>query len=372
MIAQATIENAKSHILDVISRHVNLKKVNGNYVGLCPFHTEKTPSFNVSPSKGIFKCFGCGESGDAIQFVRRIQNKAFNEAVEVITAISGLAVEHVAYEAKKQQQQPKKEICSLPLASVPVSTCQIDQNPLTKSLRSFFWSEIIQEVLQDYGIAIHLNSIDYPEADELGRFRTGKCIYLNADGSRAEKFEWIHPPGFAFTQCLTGLHLIEKGKKIAIVEGQSTMLFMACLTRAVEMLDIHELDIFRNCIWLSTGGFTNLNLSSEDVYAPLKGHSVTLYPDAGFYTKWKQHADQMEGVNVITSDFMETYFNHNSVSRNEDLRDLFMIHLKDDLLQLLDKYDAVAALQKWMAENPAGGIFEFNGKKYNVQKQQTV
>ena len=61
-------------IVDVVSRYVVLKKSGSNYMGCCPFHNEKTPSFFVSSQKGIFKCFGCGEGGDAISFLMKIQN----------------------------------------------------------------------------------------------------------------------------------------------------------------------------------------------------------------------------------------------------------------------------------------------------------
>jgi DNA primase len=60
------IETAE--ILDVVQDFVTLKKRGVNFLGLCPFHNEKTPSFTVSPSKGIFKCFGCGKGGNSVSF----------------------------------------------------------------------------------------------------------------------------------------------------------------------------------------------------------------------------------------------------------------------------------------------------------------
>jgi len=57
-----------AHVEDVVGEFVSLKKRGGNFVGLCPFHNEKTPSFYVSPAKGIFKCFGCGKAGNAVNF----------------------------------------------------------------------------------------------------------------------------------------------------------------------------------------------------------------------------------------------------------------------------------------------------------------
>lgn len=78
------IDELKSriNIVDVIGRDVNLKQAGSNYKGLCPFHNEKTPSFVVNEQKQIFNCFGCGEKGDVIHFVQRINNLSFMEACE--------------------------------------------------------------------------------------------------------------------------------------------------------------------------------------------------------------------------------------------------------------------------------------------------
>ena len=77
-------------IVEVVSGHVALKKAGGNYRGLCPFHNEKTPSFNVNPSKKIYKCFGCGEGGDVIQFKMKIENKSFPAVVKELAELLGI------------------------------------------------------------------------------------------------------------------------------------------------------------------------------------------------------------------------------------------------------------------------------------------
>ena len=81
---QQAVEQIKSSldIVDVISKYVMLKKTGRNYQGLCPFHNEKTPSFVVTPDKQIFKCFGCGEGGDVISFLMKINNQNFSEVIE--------------------------------------------------------------------------------------------------------------------------------------------------------------------------------------------------------------------------------------------------------------------------------------------------
>ena len=81
------------NIVDVVNQHVNLKLQGTRYVGLCPFHEEKTPSFYVTPTLGIFKCFGCGVSGDAIAFEMKIGNKSFPETIEYLSRIFNLKLE---------------------------------------------------------------------------------------------------------------------------------------------------------------------------------------------------------------------------------------------------------------------------------------
>ena len=82
----------ETDIVEVISDVVQLRQRGRNYVGLCPFHNEKTPSFNVLPDKGIFKCFGCGKGGDAIKFLREHQKLSYVEAVRTLAERIGVAL----------------------------------------------------------------------------------------------------------------------------------------------------------------------------------------------------------------------------------------------------------------------------------------
>jgi len=84
----------RADIVVVISRYVKLKKTGRNFTGLCPFHGEKTPSFNVNPSLGIFKCFGCGKAGDVIEFVKEIEHIDFPQALEKLASELGMTLHH--------------------------------------------------------------------------------------------------------------------------------------------------------------------------------------------------------------------------------------------------------------------------------------
>ena len=97
------------NIHDVVVRVVALKKAGGGrFKGLCPFHSEKTPSFNVSADKGFYKCFGCGKAGDVINFVMETEGLQFTEAVEAIAQRSGITLEY-----EEGSGGPSKETRSL-------------------------------------------------------------------------------------------------------------------------------------------------------------------------------------------------------------------------------------------------------------------
>jgi len=99
----------KNDIRDVISQYVNLKKAGSSYVGLCPFHNEKTPSFSVSPQKGIFHCFGCGEGGNVIHFMMKIENMPFVEAVEKLAQRAGVTLPKLDDKDSARHAQIAKE-----------------------------------------------------------------------------------------------------------------------------------------------------------------------------------------------------------------------------------------------------------------------
>ena len=81
-------------IVGLVSERLALKRVGRRFVGLCPFHTEKSPSFSVNPELGLYYCFGCQESGDAITFVRKLDGLDFPEAVERLAARAGITLRY--------------------------------------------------------------------------------------------------------------------------------------------------------------------------------------------------------------------------------------------------------------------------------------
>lgn len=98
----------KNDIYDIVSAGVQLKKAGSSYIGLCPFHNEKTPSFSVSPRRGIFKCFGCGEGGDVIRFVMKRDGLAFHDAVKKLAERAGIALPEISRRDKAADEEKQK------------------------------------------------------------------------------------------------------------------------------------------------------------------------------------------------------------------------------------------------------------------------
>ncbi len=97
-----------NNILDVVSQYVVLKRSGRSYSGLCPFHKEKSPSFYVSPDKQIFHCFGCGEGGDVLGFIKKIENITFKEAIETLAERANITLPVLVNDEKDERLQDLK------------------------------------------------------------------------------------------------------------------------------------------------------------------------------------------------------------------------------------------------------------------------
>ena len=103
---------SRCNIIDVVGRYVKLQRAGNSYKGLCPFHNEKTPSFNVDEDRGFYHCFGCGESGDVISFIQKIENIDFITAISKLAEEFGIDMENYGYkdESKKNRAVDRKSV----------------------------------------------------------------------------------------------------------------------------------------------------------------------------------------------------------------------------------------------------------------------
>jgi len=104
---------ARVDIVDVVDRYVPLKKAGANYTACCPFHSEKTPSFTVSPSKQFYHCFGCGAHGTAIGFLMEYGGKSFPDAVEELARDAGLEVPRSVTPAEDARRAQGQDLTGL-------------------------------------------------------------------------------------------------------------------------------------------------------------------------------------------------------------------------------------------------------------------
>ena len=111
MINKETIDRIMdaTHIEDVIGEFVSLKKRGANHIGCCPFHNEKTPSFYVSPSKGIFKCFGCGKSGNAVGFLMEHEHYSYPEALRYLARKYNIQIEEEEMTEEQKERQNERD-----------------------------------------------------------------------------------------------------------------------------------------------------------------------------------------------------------------------------------------------------------------------
>lgn len=106
-ISDSAIDQARADIVEVIGRYLDLKKEGREHAALCPFHGERSPSFKVNGTKGIFQCFGCGEHGDAIDFVMKMEGLNFPQAIERIVGSAAAGAVSVVPRPRRAQPEPE-------------------------------------------------------------------------------------------------------------------------------------------------------------------------------------------------------------------------------------------------------------------------
>ena len=115
LFSPATLEQirAASDIVDVIGSYLPLKRAGANFVALCPFHKEKTPSFNVNPHRQIFHCFGCHKGGDVFTFVKEYENIDFPEAVRRLADRAKIPLEYEKTAGEQQSRHLKERLLQI-------------------------------------------------------------------------------------------------------------------------------------------------------------------------------------------------------------------------------------------------------------------
>jgi DNA primase len=172
-------------IVEVIDRYVPLKKAGANYVACCPFHSEKTPSFSVSPGKQFYHCFGCGAHGTAIGFLMEYGGKAFPDAVEELARDAGMEVPRVERPGEREKRDEAQDLNEILLAAAKFYRSQLKDSP--RAIDYLKSRGLTGEIAAHFGIGYAPDSwrgleavfprYDAPELDAAG-------LVINGDGGK--------------------------------------------------------------------------------------------------------------------------------------------------------------------------------------------
>jgi DNA primase len=197
-ISESKIEEIRNSIdiVDVISQHVQLRKRGKNFIGLCPFHSEKTPSFTVSEEKQIFHCFGCHTGGNVFKFLTEFHKISFVEAVQELAEQQGITIEFDKQEYTEQQSE--QEV----LYDINTEAARYFLNNLLNDDEGEFARKYLQErkiktqTLRTFGLGYALrgweNLINYAKSRNLN---IDKCVQLGLIGKNAEGKLYDKLPG---------------------------------------------------------------------------------------------------------------------------------------------------------------------------------
>lgn len=199
MIDQATIDKIldSANIVEVVSDFVTLRKRGVNYIGLCPFHDEKTPSFSVSPSKNICKCFSCGKGGSAVHFIMEHEQMSYYEALKYLAKKYNIEIHEKEQSEEEKLQQSKRESMLIVNAFAQEYFSSILFNHAegrSVGLSYFHERGFRDDIIKKFGLGYSLDQRDalYNEAKARGYKKeyllsTGLCLE-NSDGQVSDRF----------------------------------------------------------------------------------------------------------------------------------------------------------------------------------------
>ncbi len=344
-VSAESIQAAKEvPLVDIIQEFVKLTPNRKGYIGLCPFHNERTPSFSILP--GIcYKCFGCGEKGNnPVDFLMKYDKLPFNEAVNKVLTLAGLSnIEFKGWNKKSfsKSKEIYKDLSDFSVVPkdffeksllLDKNVFQIAKsNMLIKYLLKIFGPEITIQLICKYfiGTSNHrFQDKNYPgymsgagstifwQRDIQGKVRTGKVMLYDPELGKRVKDPFNHitmvhsklkQSGFKLRQCLFGEHLLKDNPKlVALVESEKTAIIASIY--------------FPRFTWLAVGGKENLTFEMCKV---LKGRKVILFPDLNAFDNWSQKAIEFSSIGKFNvNDYLNRKAGEFAKENNIKLSDL--------------------------------------------------
>ena len=160
-ISEQSIENVRqaADIVEVVSSHVELKQRGRNFFGLCPFHSEKTPSFSVNPDKQIYKCFGCGAGGGSINFVMEIENLEFADAIKRLAQSFNITLDIQGGDSKKYADLKSQLIAIHQFATQYYQKILLSENG-KDALKYLTDRGLSKQIIEEYKLGFSPDSFD--------------------------------------------------------------------------------------------------------------------------------------------------------------------------------------------------------------------
>ena len=188
---------ARADVVDVVGRYVQLKKGGANFMGLCPFHSEKSPSFTVSPSKQFFHCFGCGKNGNAIGFLMEHTGMSFVEAVKDLAQSFGMQVpedDTDPLDRQRAQQQRQRQSTLTEVLAKAAESYRKSLKTSSKAVAYLKGRGLTGEIAKDFGLGYapegwrSLASV-FPDYQDALLVESGLVISNNEEASEEKRYD---------------------------------------------------------------------------------------------------------------------------------------------------------------------------------------
>ncbi|NBO41843.1 MAG: DNA primase, partial [Betaproteobacteria bacterium] len=187
----------RADVVDVVGRYVQLKKGGANFMGLCPFHSEKSPSFTVSPSKQFFHCFGCGKNGNAIGFLMEHTGMSFVEAVKDLAQSFGMQVpedDTDPLDRQRAQQQRQRQSTLTEVLAKAAESYRKSLKTSSKAVAYLKGRGLTGEIAKDFGLGYapegwrSLASV-FPDYQDALLVESGLVISNNEEASEEKRYD---------------------------------------------------------------------------------------------------------------------------------------------------------------------------------------
>lgn len=330
----------RADIVDVVREFLPLRRVGSAYRTLCPFHDERTASFYVTPSKGIFKCFGCDKGGDSIHFLMEHEGLSYPDALAWLARHYNIPIEenykYIPSPPRSTNQRPVKPKLSPSFVDLDIfqkSQAGYETNNLVQWLCQKLGRTVVMEAVRDYHIGTAKNGKTiFWQLNIEGKASTGHVIAYPLNNHHRNKEvhpTWVHSllkltdeTKYNWIKYWFGEHLLAKysDRKVAIVESEKT-----ALVASIYLADL-------GFIWLASCGLHGLN--DPHKWKVLHGRTIVLYPDLSPpddrgltpFQYWTGIAAEMRksGYDVSVNNFLETCADEFERSQKWDLGDFLL------------------------------------------------